>query len=119
MEHAAAELERIINGWGLTLSAVKTKLLVAGAPGTEEELRPLVLQGGEIECVGDFKYMYLGSVLEAKESIVKEAVERIAKASRAFGTLKEPPFLQNQEACVQSCCVGSAPVWVGDLDDQA
>ena len=64
MEPAAAELERIINGWGLTLSAVKTKLLVAGAPGTEEELRPSVLQDGEIECVGDFKY--LGSVMEAK-----------------------------------------------------
>ena len=90
MEHAAAELERIINGWGLTLSAVKTKLLVAGAPGTEKELRPLVLQGGEIECVDDFKY--LGSVLEAKGGIVKEVGERIAKASRAFGALKEPVF---------------------------
>ena len=57
MEHAAAELERTINGWGLTLTAVKTKLLVAGALGTEKELRPLLLQGGEIECVGNFKYL--------------------------------------------------------------
>ena len=26
---------------------------------------------------------------------------------------------QCMSVCVQSCCVGSAPVWVGDLDDQA
>ena len=90
MGHAAAELERIINGWGLTLSAVKTKLLVAGAPRTEEELRTLVLQGEEIEWVGYFKY--LGSVLEAKGGIVKDVGERIAKASRAFGALKKPVF---------------------------
>ena len=38
----------------------------------------------------DFKY--LGSILEAKGSIVKEVGERIAKASRAFGALREPVF---------------------------
>ena len=76
MECAAAELERIIKAWGLTLSVVKTKLLVAGIPGTEEEMRPLVLEGGEIECVSDFKY--LGSVLEAKGGVEKEVGERIA-----------------------------------------
>lgn len=90
MECAAIELERIIKAWGLTLSVAKTKLLVAGVPDNEEELRPLVLEGGEIECVSDFKY--LGSILEAKGSIVKEVGERIAKASRAFGALREPVF---------------------------
>ena len=90
MEHAAAELERIIRAWGLTLSVVKTKLLVAGIPATEDELRPLELEGGEIECVSDFKY--LGSVLEAKGGVGKEVGERIAKAARAFGALKGPVF---------------------------
>ena len=90
MECAAIELERIIKAWGLTLSVAKTKLLLAGVPDNEEELRPLVLEGGEIECVSDFKY--LGSILEAKGSIVKEVGERIAKASRAFGALREPVF---------------------------
>ena len=38
---------------------LKTKLLVAGIPGIEDELRPLVLEGGEVEygceceCVND------------------------------------------------------------------
>ena len=69
---------------------VKTKLLVAGIPGIEDELRPLVLEGREVECVNDFKY--LGSVLEADGGIVKEVGERIAKAPRAFGALKSLVF---------------------------
>ena len=51
-------------------------------------LRPLALEGGEIECVRDFKY--LGSIVEEKGGVVKEVGERIAKAFRAFGLLKEP-----------------------------
>ena len=90
MDCAATELERVIKDWGLTFSVVKTKLLVAGIPGIEDELRPLVLEGGEVECVNDFKY--LGSVLEANGGIVKEVGERIVKAARAFGTLKGPVF---------------------------
>ena len=89
MECTAAELERVmrvIKDWGLTLSVVKTKLLVAGIPGIEDEFRPFELEGGEVECVNDFKY--LGSVLEVNGGIVKEVGERIAKGARAFGTLK-------------------------------
>ncbi len=40
MERAAVELEKVIKAWGLTLSVRKTKLLVAGALGTEDEARP-------------------------------------------------------------------------------
>ena len=90
MECAAAELERVIKDWGLTLSVVKTKLLVAGIPGIEDELKPLVLEGGQVECANNFKY--LGSVLEASGGIAKEVGERIAKAARAFGALKGPVF---------------------------
>jgi len=36
--------------WGLTLSVRKTKLLAAAALGTEDGLRPTVLDGGEVEC---------------------------------------------------------------------
>ena len=90
MEYAAVELEKIVRAWGLTLSVGKTKLVVAGAPSSVEDLRPLTLEGGEIECVRDFKY--LGSIVEEKGGVVKEVGERIAKASRAFGMLKEPIF---------------------------
>ena len=41
-------------------------------------------------CVTDVQF--LGSVVEAKGGAEKEVCERIAKASCAFGTLKEPVF---------------------------
>ena len=64
MEYAAVELEKIVRAWGLPLSMGKTKLVAAGAPSSVEDLRPLTLEGGEIECVRDFKY--LGSIVEEK-----------------------------------------------------
>ncbi len=88
MERAAVELEKVIMAWGLTLSVRKTKLLVAGTLGTEDEARPIMLEGGEVECVTNFKY--LGSVLKANGRVGMEVGERIAKAARAFGTLKGP-----------------------------
>ena len=91
MERAASILNSVISEWGLVLSIPKTKLLVAGAPcDEEEELRPLQLDECVIECVPDFKY--LGSVVDGRGGIMKEVKERIAKASRAFGALKEPVF---------------------------
>ncbi len=90
MERAAVELEKVIKAWGLTLSVRKTKLLVAGALGTEDEARPIMLEGGEVECVTNFKY--LGSVLEANGGVGMEVGERIAKAARTFGALKGPIF---------------------------
>ena len=103
MERAAVELERIITGWGLTLSIGKTKLLVAGVPRSNVDTSPIVLKGGEIECVTEFKY--LGSVLEASGGVMAEVSERIAKASKAFGALKEPIFKNSDLSCKTKCCV--------------
>ena len=50
MERAAVELERIITGWGLTLSIGKTKLLVP-----RSNVDTSVLNGGEIVCVTEFR----------------------------------------------------------------
>ena len=50
-ERAAKELERLVKCWGLTQSLAKTKLVVVGGEGSEDELRPLILEGGEIESV--------------------------------------------------------------------
>ena len=91
MERAAKALDGVISEWGLTLNIQKTKLLVAGTLGNEQEAtRPLKLDGGEIECVTDFKY--LGSILESKGGVVKEVGKRIAEASCAFGALRKPVF---------------------------
>ena len=89
MEAAATALEELITAWILSLNIPKTKLLVAGTPHSED-LQPLQLAGGSVECVTDFQY--LGSVVEAKGGVGKDVCERIAKASRAFGMLKEPVF---------------------------
>ncbi len=90
--NAAHVLDDLLKKWGLTLSIVKTKLLVAGG-GDEADMRLLRLDGGEVECVSEFKY--LGSIIEAKGGIAREVGERVAKASKAFGALREPVFRDN------------------------
>ena len=89
MESAAHKLDDLLRKWGLTLSIVKTKLLVAG-DSDADDMRPLRLDGGEVECVTEFKY--LGSIVEAKGGIAQEVGEKIAKVSKAFGALREPIF---------------------------
>ena len=79
MESAALILDDFLKEWGLTLN---TKLLVAG-DSDADDIRPLRLDGGDVECMTDF--MYLGSILEAKGGIAQEVGERIDKASKAFG----------------------------------
>ena len=86
---AATALERLISSWGQSLNIPKTMLLVAGTPHSED-LQPLQLAGGSVDCVTDFQY--LGSVVETKGGVGKDICERIAKASHAFGMLKEPVF---------------------------
>ena len=78
MEAAATALEELISAWGLSLNISKTKLLVSGTPHSED-LQPLQLAGGS-------------AVIEAKGGVGKDVCERIAKASRDFGMLKEPVF---------------------------
>ena len=46
MERAAKEVERLVKCLGLTLRLAKTKFVVVGGEGSEDELRPLVLEGG-------------------------------------------------------------------------
>ena len=84
--------------WGLTLSLAKTKLVVVGGEGSEDELRPLVLEGGEIESVEEFKY--LGSVVDRRGGVMTEVGERIARASRAFGIIKH--ILRNSNLSINT-----------------
>ena len=72
MEAAATVLEGLISDWGLSLSIPKTKLMVAGTPHSED-LQPLQLAGGNVECVTDFPY--LGSVVEATGGIGKDVCD--------------------------------------------
>ena len=47
---AANNLDDLLKEWGLTLSIVKTKLMVAGG-GDADDMKTLKLDGGKVECV--------------------------------------------------------------------
>ena len=56
--------------FGLTVSIPKTKLTVSGY-GIEKDRKPIVVRGGEIECVEEFPY--LGSVVMSNGRLHSEA----------------------------------------------
>jgi len=60
---------------GLTLSIPKTKLLVAGANLTANDIAPFELGGGSVKVVKEFKY--LGSLMEACGGVSGEVNRRI------------------------------------------
>ena len=76
--------------YGLTLSILKTKLLVAGVHLATEDLASLELGGGSVEVVKEFKY--LGSLIEAHGRMTGEVTRRIAQVSRVFGELCSSVF---------------------------
>ena len=86
MEWAAQALEEVTSQWGLSLSIAKTKLLVADVDCEASDLQPINIRGGSIETVTEFKY--LGTIIEANESVLREMENRISKASTAFDALK-------------------------------
>ncbi len=78
LEKAAVKFEKVINGVNLGC--------ITSAPGTEDEVRPINLEGGEEECITSFKEC--GSVMEEKGGGEK----RVDKVARAFGALIGPTF---------------------------
>ena len=90
MERAAHVLDEVATEWGLTMSLVKTKLLVVSENNSEEAQQPIIIRGQPIEVVDAFKY--LGAVVEGKGEVLLDVEDKIARASRAFGALCRPVF---------------------------
>ena len=69
MEEAARVFDEVIAEFGLTMSVVKTKLLVAGSNLEEGDLQlpPLYIRGQLVEQVQSLKY--LGSFVDASGSV--------------------------------------------------
>jgi len=88
---AARLFEEVTAEFGLTLSIPKTKLLVAGANLTIDDVAPLELGGGSVEVVKECKY--LGSLIEVRGEMTVEVNRRIARASKVFGELRSSVFL--------------------------
>jgi len=59
-----------VRACGLTISTLKTKLLVAGRNITQNDLNPISIGGGTIETVSSF--CYLGSVVERHGGVCEE-----------------------------------------------
>ena len=83
----------VADDFGLTVSVPKTKMTAYGYGITEEDKKPISVNGGEIECVDEFPYV--GSVVMSNGRLHAEVDRRIANASRAFGALCKPVFDEN------------------------
>ena len=87
---ATEEFARTAKDWGMTVSVDKTKGMAVGRNVAEEDTTPPQLENGLVEMVDSFQY--LGSCIDAGGDMKKEISSRIAKASRAFGSLRKPIF---------------------------
>ena len=87
---------------------------------TQEDLAPIVLDGGEVEAVKAFPY--LGSVVDSSGRIDADVNRRVAQASKAFGALRKAVFLDKNlrmatkrkiyNACVLSVLLYGAECWI-------
>ena len=110
----------VASDFGLTVSVPKTKFMVVGYGVEEEELLPMSIDGGNIECVTEFPY--LGSLIAANGRIDVEIDKRIANASKAFGALRQSVFKNVQlsittkrqvyNACVLSVLLYGGECWI-------
>ena len=76
--------------WRLTVGLAKTKGLAVGAETEEDGTVSVRVQGEVIDMVDEF--IYFGS---SNGEITTEVYRRIAKASQAFGHLRESTFRNN------------------------
>ena len=65
--------------------------MVVGREATDSDKVPIAVEGGVIENVEEFPY--LGSVIASSGTVDADVEARIAKASRAFGALRKPVFM--------------------------
>ena len=119
-EKAALMYQQTSRNFGLTVSLPKTKHMVTGRMVEEEDLAPIVLDGGEVEAVKEFPY--LGSVVDSSGRIDADVNRRVAQASKAFGALRKAVFLDKNlrmatkrkiyNACVLSVLLYGAECWI-------
>ena len=96
---ATIELDRVVRACGLTISALKTKVLVAGNGVTPSDLEPIHVGGGAIESVSSFHY--LGSIVECHDGVNAELTARVSRAATIFGTIWRSVF-SNKLLCLQT-----------------
>ena len=90
-ELATTEYMVVGKDFGLSLSIPKTKVMAVGKKVMTEDRIPLKVGGEETEAVSEFPY--LGSQIESFGRMTLDVDKRIAQASKAFGALRNPVFL--------------------------
>lgn len=75
------------DNFGLTISTKKTEVMYQPAPGKPYQEPRITVKGQNLQAADNFTY--LGSILSRAVNIDAEVNNRIAKASAAFGRLRE------------------------------
>ena len=117
---SAQEYQSTATKFRLTVSIPKTKHMATGREITDLDNEEIPVHGGEIETVEDFPY--LGSMISATGRMDCDVERRIAQASKAFGALRKPVFLDHDltnstkrklyEACVMSVLNYGSECWI-------
>ena len=100
---------------GLSINASKTEVMAVGREDVIPPLAPIVLRGGPVKQVAQFKY--LGSLVSADCSCGAEIKARIAKAGAAFHSLKhvwDSPLGVGLKSVVYATCVRSILLFGGE-----
>ncbi|XP_063597258.1 uncharacterized protein LOC134773939 [Penaeus indicus] len=86
MQHEMNCFTRAGDNFGLIISTKKTEVMYQPAPGQPYQEPHITVKGQELQTVDSFTY--LGSTLSRVVNIDAEVINRIAKASSAFGRLR-------------------------------
>ena len=118
-ELAMGEFSRTADDFGLTVSFLKTKMMVAGRDVVDADVEPLQVGTEVVECVREFSY--LGSIVTSSGRVDVEVEARVARASRAFGCMRRAVFRDRNlniktkrmifEACVVSVLLYGSECW--------
>ena len=94
--------------------------MVTGRLAEESDREPIELDGGGIAVVDEFPY--LGSLIDSSGRSTVDVERRVAQASKAFGALRKPVFLDKNlslstkrkvyNACILSVLLYGAESWV-------
>ena len=82
--------------------------MVVGREATESDKVPIAVEGGVTENVEEFPY--LESVIASSRTMDADVETRVVKASRAFGALGKPVFMDltlNAECMMRVCWLSS------------
>jgi len=87
MQHEMDCFSKACGNFGLIINTKKTKLMYQPTPGQPYQEPHIMVKGQELQTVDSFTY--LGSTLSRAVNIDAEVINWIAKASSAFGRLRE------------------------------